>query len=205
MASDFPVVRRVRCRKACKAYYGFGDASGLAFRATIQIGDKIWYEYGQWKSEVVEAQSSNWREFTNLVEFLEDVILRHKLAGSEIFMFTDNSTSESAFWKGTSSSPLLFELVLRLKKMEMEHNIIIHVVHVSGKCMIDQGTDGLLRSDHSAGVMTGRDIRGWVPLNQGALVSSDGLTKWINRVTLGLGFTTLEPEGWFTSGHGFGN
>jgi hypothetical protein len=32
-----------------------------------------------------------------------------------------------------------------------------------------------------------------------------GLTKWINRVTLGLGFTTLEPEGWFTSGHGFGN
>jgi hypothetical protein len=103
-----------------------------------------------------------------------------------------------------SSSPLLFELVLRLKKMEMEHNIIIHVVHVSGKRMIDQGTDqgtdGLSRSIHWAGVVTGRDIRDWVPLHQGALVMSQGLTTWINRVTSGLGFTTLEPEGWFTSG-----
>jgi hypothetical protein len=71
----------------------------------IQIGDKsYWYEYGQWTSEVVEEKSSNWREFTNLVEFLEGAIVRHKLEGSEIFIFTDNSTSESAFLKGTSSS-----------------------------------------------------------------------------------------------------
>jgi hypothetical protein len=113
MVSD----QRVRCRKASEAYYGFGDASGLAFGTTIQIGDKIWYEYGQWSSEVVEEKSSNWREFTNLVEFLENAILRHKLEGSELFIFTDNSTSESAFWKGMSSSPLTFELVLRLKKI----------------------------------------------------------------------------------------
>jgi hypothetical protein len=206
MASDRPVVRRVRCRKASKAYYGFGDASGLAFGATIQIGDQIWYEYGHWSSEVVEDKSSNWREFTNLVEFLEDAILRHKLAESEIFIFTDNSTSESAFWRGTSRSPLLFEFVLRLKKMEMAHNIIIHVVHVLGKRMLDPGTDGLSRLDHSAGVVTGRDmIHDWVALNQGALARSPGLSTWINRVTLGLGFTMLEPEGWFTSGHEFGN
>jgi hypothetical protein len=35
MASDRPVLRRVRCRKTSKAYYRFGDASGLAFGATI--------------------------------------------------------------------------------------------------------------------------------------------------------------------------
>jgi hypothetical protein len=48
MDSDLPVLRRVRCKKTSKAYYGFGDASGLGFGATIQIKDKIWYEYGQW-------------------------------------------------------------------------------------------------------------------------------------------------------------
>jgi hypothetical protein len=97
MASDLPVVRRVRCKKSSKAYYGFGDASGLAFGATIQIGDGIWYKYGQWSSEAVEDKSSNWQEFTNLVEFLEDAILRHKLRGSEIFIFTDNSTQNVCF------------------------------------------------------------------------------------------------------------
>ena len=35
-------------------------------------------------------------------------------------MFTDNSTAEAAFWKGTSTSPYLFELVLELKQLEME-------------------------------------------------------------------------------------
>jgi hypothetical protein len=48
------------------------------------------------------------------------------------FLFTDNMTVESAFWKGSSSSPLLFELVLRLRQLEMRHNITLHVVHVSG-------------------------------------------------------------------------
>jgi hypothetical protein len=176
----------------------------LAFGATIQTGDRIWYKYGQW-IEDAEEKSSNWREFTNLVEFLEGAIVEHKLEGSEIFIFTDNSTSEAAFWKGTSSSPLLFELVLRLKKMEMNYNMILHVVHVAGKRMIDQGTDGLSRADHSTGAVTGRDIRNWVPLNRGALARSSGMKSWIERVTKGLRFETLEPEGWFTTGHGFGN
>jgi hypothetical protein len=205
MASEKPVMRRVRCGKTSKAYYGFGDASGLAFGATIQIGHDIWYEYGQWKSEVSE-ESSNWREFTNLVEFLESSVVSHKLQqGSEICMFTDNSTSEAAFWKGTSSSPLLFELVPRLRQLEMNHNLMIHVVHVAGTQMIDQGTDGLSRADHSTGAVTGRDIRHWVPLNRGAIERAPELGGWLGEATKGLRFETLEPEGWFGSGHGAGN
>jgi hypothetical protein len=57
MASDTPVLRRVRCRKSTKAYYGFGDASGVGFGATIQIGKDIWYEYGQWSTESAEDKS----------------------------------------------------------------------------------------------------------------------------------------------------
>jgi hypothetical protein len=56
---------------------------------------------------------------------LERSVRRHGLQGSEIFIFTDNSTSEAAFWNGTSSSPLLFDLVLRLRQLEMTHNIIV--------------------------------------------------------------------------------
>eukprot|EP00978_Attheya_sp_CCMP212_P002155 scaffold4461_cov48-Attheya_sp.AAC.1 len=58
-------------------------------------------------------------------------------------MFTDNSTAEAAYWKGTSKSRKLFELVLMLKKLEVKYDIILHVIHVSGKRMMAQGTDGL--------------------------------------------------------------
>jgi hypothetical protein len=205
MDSDLPMLRQVRCKKTSKAYYGFGDASGLAFGATLQIKDKIWYEYGQWCSEAVEERSSNWREFANLVAFLEGAIDEHGLGGLEIFIFTDNSTSEAAFWKRTSKSRLLFELVLRLKKLEMRYNLIFHVIHVAGRRMIDQGSDGLSRADHTRGVVTGRDIRHWVPLNQGALERSIGLEKWLGRVLWDMRFHTLKPEGWFTTGRGYGN
>jgi hypothetical protein len=115
MKSDTPPLKRARCKRSAKCYYGFGDASGSGFGATIQINGKIHYEYGQWSSEVTEERSSNWRELNNLVEVLERIVVEEDLKGSEIFIFTDNSTAEAAFWKGTSKSKHLFELVLRLK------------------------------------------------------------------------------------------
>jgi hypothetical protein len=160
---------------------------------------------GPRKSEVVEDSSSNWQEFANLVQFLEGAIVEHKLAGSERFIFTDNIKAEAAFWKGNSSSRLLFDLILRLQKLEMDCNMIIHVVHVAGKRMIDQGTDGLSRADHTTGAITGRDIRHWVPLNLGAFQRSPDLSVWLDNSFEGLGFSTLTPEGWYTTGHEFGN
>lgn len=59
MAADHPPLKRVRCKKTGQVYYGFGDASGSGFGATIQIGDNIHFEYGQWCSEVTESRSSN--------------------------------------------------------------------------------------------------------------------------------------------------
>ncbi len=41
------------------------------------------------------------------------------LHNSEVFIFTDNFTAESVFYKGNSSSQKLFELVLRLWLIEM--------------------------------------------------------------------------------------
>jgi hypothetical protein len=160
-----PPLKRVRAKATAKVYYGFGDASGCGFGATIQIGDEILYEYGQWSTEVTETKSSNWRELNNLVETLERVVKEYELAGSKIFIFTDNTTAEAAFWKGTSRSKTLFELILCLKVLEMEHGLILHGLHVSGRCMIAQGTDGLSRADHSEGVMQGKDMRDFIPLH----------------------------------------
>jgi hypothetical protein len=79
------------------------------FGATFQLNGKILYEYGQcWTTEDSE-NSSNWRELNNLVLALERLLQENKLRGSEIFVFTDNSTAEAAFWKGTSRSEKLFE------------------------------------------------------------------------------------------------
>jgi hypothetical protein len=41
-------------------------------------------------------------------------------------------------------SRTLFNWVLRLKRLEMEYDIILHVIHVSGRRMILGGTDGTL-------------------------------------------------------------
>jgi hypothetical protein len=118
---------------------------------------------------VSENQSSNWQELNNLVEAMEGAAKDNELAGSEVFLFTDNLAAEHAFYKGTLQSRLLFELVLTLWQLEIKHNLLLQVVHVSGKMMIAQGTDRLSRADHSEGVMRGIDMKAFMPLHKNAL------------------------------------
>jgi hypothetical protein len=42
---------------------------------------------------------------------MEDLVENGKLKGCEVFLFTDNMTAESVFYKGNSSSEQLFELM----------------------------------------------------------------------------------------------
>jgi hypothetical protein len=123
-----PPLKCVRAQAIAKVYYGFRNASGYGLGATIQIGDKIVYEYGQWTSEVTETKLSNWRELNNLMEALKRVVKTHDLEGSES-IFTNNTTAEAAFWKGTSTLKNLFELVFQLKKFELACGLILHRVH----------------------------------------------------------------------------
>jgi hypothetical protein len=201
---ELPLLRRVRGRKTGQVLYGFGDASKAAFGATIQIEDRLLYQYGQWSTEIAESESSNWRELSNLVLYLCDLVKKEDLSGYEIYMFTDNSTAEAAFWKGTSASSRLFELVLQLKRLELECDIILHVVHISGKRMIAQGTDGLSRADHSQGVMQGKPIQDFVPLHLSPYDREVEIKPWLDRITAGLNPIFLTPEDWFTTGHGHG-
>lgn len=46
---------------------------------------------------------------------------------------------------------------------EIEADLIIHVVHVAGKCMISQGMDDMSRGDKSTGVMQRVPMEKFVP------------------------------------------
>jgi len=61
---------------------------------------------------------------------------RGELKGLEIFIFTDNSTAEAAFFNGSSKSRKLFELILELRELEMKEGTKIYFVHASGTRMI---------------------------------------------------------------------
>ena len=96
-------------------------------------------------TRVGDKESSNYKEFENRVVFIEDLHLQGLLSGCELFLFTDNTTTDSNFYRGTSSSPKFFELVLRLRKIEMGGKTKLQIINVAGTRMIVQGTDGLSR------------------------------------------------------------
>ena len=141
--------------------------------------------------------SSNWREFTNVVESLEHKGRQGLLNGSETFMLTDNDVTDKAYAKGYSSSPLLCSLVLRLYKLELMYDCIIHVIHVSGARMCAQGTDGISRGDQATGSMLGKSILEFVPFHLNPIQRSPALAKWVKCLGESLSATVLEPEDWF--------
>ena len=180
--------------------YGFGDASGLGFGSTFLVdGELIRYRHGTWF--ITNENSSNFRELRNLVDAMEDLALEGGLVGREIFLFTDNTTAERAYFKGTSSNEALFELVLRLRKMEMTCEFKLHVIHVAGTRMIEQGTDGMSRGDHGSGVMAGSPMLSYAPLNLSAIERSDTLLPWIQSWSHDeiSPLVVLSPEDWFES------
>ena len=202
--SEVPTLRRDQCSKRGHAFHGFYNASGRSFGATLQIGDDLIYRYGQWSSKVSEESSSNWRELGNLVMTLENQVSQHGLWDCELFLFTDNTTAKAAFWKGSFKSRKLFELVLRLKTLEVDADLIIHVVYVAGKRMIAQGTDGLSRGDKSTGLMQRVSMEAFVPLHLSALERLEELRSWLTAAAKGLDSIFLEPNDWFTKGQGQG-
>ena len=129
----------------------YGDGSGSGTGGTLQIlgrnGSCLTMEawMGTWHTHV-HSFSSNWCELRTLVHTLEREVgglgrLRH----STLFYFTDNVVSYYIVSGGSSSSPELQKLLRRLKYLELLLKIRLEVVHIPGKHMIDQRTDGLSR------------------------------------------------------------
>jgi hypothetical protein len=180
--------------------YAFTDASGLGFGDTFLIKGGIKYTIGVWGKKE-EVESSNYWELSNTVDVIERHALDKKLQDSIIFFCTDNSTVEKVLYHGRSrESKLLHELVVRLKVLEAHHGFQLLVIHVSGKRMQAQGTDGVSRGQLSEGVMNGDPMMSFIPLHLTALDRSPILKDWLKEfISPDLEF--LSPNGWFERGH----
>ena len=205
MSQETTPWRFIRGDKVGTVQYGFGDAAKSGFGATFEDDDgNIWFRLGVWGDDANDL-SSNWRELANLVEALEARAEDENFRGIEIFLFTDNSMGEAAFYKGTSSSKRLFELVLRLKKLELSIGCVFHLIHVSGNRMIAQGTDGTSREDLGEGVMKGQTMLSFIPLHLTTLERCKGLKEKLREVIMPRKgedeVIFLNYEDWFTRAH----
>jgi hypothetical protein len=96
-SQEAPPQVTLRSKSIYQVNYGFGDASGKGFGSTFGVKEGISYRIGVWRKDQ-EDKSSNWREFTNVVESLEEEAATGRLTSSMVFFFTDNSTVERALY-----------------------------------------------------------------------------------------------------------
>ena len=196
--SELPPRIEVRSREIFVVIFGFGDASGGGFGSSIDTGNGICVRVGVWTAPESD-NSSNWREFMNVVESLEAEAEKGTLPGTELFFFTDNSTVEAAIFKGSSTSPRLHALVVRFRSLELKCGCRFIISHVAGKRMIAQGTDGISRGAMNEGVMAGHDMLAYVPLHLSAVERQPNLRAWFDDIDSG--FEWLTPNDWYQRGH----
>ena len=142
--------------------YGFADASKSVFGSSLKLDKGIKYRIGTWGKDE-ESQSSNYREFANVVMTLEGKESSGTLAQSMVILATDNSTVEAALYKGNSTNELLFDLVVRFRALELRTGSTFIVTHVPGERMKAQGTDGLSRGQLREGVSLGEAMEAYCP------------------------------------------
>ncbi|KAL7466896.1 hypothetical protein ACHAXS_007170 [Conticribra weissflogii] len=155
-----------------REFYVFGDTASKGFGATIEGHDGLSYQGWNQRAQI----SKNCAILVKL--------LRKKLKpvdhGIELFLFIDNAMTESCFYKGSSSSKALHALVLRLQVLGIEHNLTIHVIHISGTRMIAQGTEGCSCGFFLEGVMADFTMLSFVELAKTAMEQHPLLFEWKN-------------------------
>ena len=129
---------------------------------------------------IKEKHSSNYRELCNLVDRLEKLQNDGELRNKEIYLFTDNAVAEYAYCTGNSTSPYLFDLVLRLYQLSVKGECIIHVIHIPGTLMIAIGVDGLSRGVVNEGLLSSKEgkLMNYIKLHLTAFERSRGLFDW---------------------------
>jgi hypothetical protein len=201
-----PIMVPIRPVRIESLVYGFGDASGKGFGSSAERVNEpsagIRIRRGFWCTEISEC-TSNYREFHNLLDTIQDMVHTSSLEGAEIYLFTDNSTAEAVYYKGSSDSPKLFDLMLTLCTLALSMGFDLHLVHVAGTWMIMQGTDGLSRGELQLGSLLDQPSC-LVPLHLDPLIRTDGcLLSWVYSWT-GLSGDSLPvatPLDWMHEAH----
>jgi hypothetical protein len=206
---ESPPPRLTRPETADSIIIIFGDASSDGFGVTDwdqkDVKELIDTDYGTWVPRVA-GRSSNFRKLLNLVLKLERLAAEGKLGvGTEVFLFTDNVVAERAFYRGNSSGATLFELIVRMARLEMQGYIFLHVIWVAGTRMQKQETDGLSRADLTSGIMTGKSPLMFAPLNLTVFDRCPEMKAWCGTFFKSPKRSYLSPEGWYHDGFQNGN
>ena len=171
--------RQLYRAKHVMAFFVIGDASGSGKGVAVLEQYGMDYEAGTWKVQW-RKESSNVREAENLTDRVERLAEESKLFEHEVFVLTDNSAFEGAYYKGHSPSEKLNDIVFRLHKAERDGGFILHVLHIAGKRMKATGVDGLSRGDLTEGMLAGADPFAFLPFDQGADARANGeVSKWV--------------------------
>ncbi len=114
-------------------------------------------------------------------------------------MFTDNILVKCACHKGSGPWKELFDLVLHLCKLQMD-KLFLHVIHIPGKQMCDQATEGLSIGQLNEGVMHHGTLLQQVPLHFSAF--NWQLSVWPGVISFFADHpANLTPMEWYTLGH----
>jgi len=137
-----PLLVPLRPTEAHKIRYISGDASAEGFFIATQYpSGAIETREGLWEKSFSEA-SSNLREAQNFGNHMLEEIRSGKHTGCALWAFTDNAVWSQVWTKGMSSVRHLFNLALAIRIAAQEHEVWIHMCHVSGARMILTGIDG---------------------------------------------------------------
>ena len=196
---ELPPIIKVRSTTCTVVVYGFVDASGSGFGSTLLVHGNIKYRIGTWSSKE-ENNSSNWREFENLVCEVEKAGEQGWLNSSTLLLATDNQVVESCLYKGNSTSSKLFDLVVRLKLVELKYGVKLMVTHVAGRRMQAQGTDGVSRGSLKSGVAMGKLMLEFCPWGKSCIEVSPKLKNWVTSWA-GEDAVFLSPKDWYLRGH----
>jgi hypothetical protein len=131
----------------------WGDGSGTGTGGTTELYEltpdqklspniELWM--GVWGARA-KPQTSNWKEARTILESLLQERSTGRLQGRFVFYMTDNLVSYYIVNQGSSRSERLHQLVMEIKEICQDLQCQLEVVHVPGRLMIDQGTDGLSR------------------------------------------------------------
>ena len=127
----------------------------------------------------LNKRSSNYRKLRNLANAVEYFCENGNLQGYELFMFTDNLVAEYTYYKGTSSSRMLFNLILRLMKLEMSEEFLSYEIRISGTRMIECVVDTLSWGITSEVVMLRNSVLCYIQWHLSPLNRSRGVIAWV--------------------------
>jgi hypothetical protein len=168
----------------------FTDGSGTGtggcshdFRGALP---EVSFFSGLW-SKAAASMTSNWKELRSILIALRRERTRAAQSGVEsplrqcrIYHATDNMVSESILARGTSTAPALQQLMREIAYELMVQQCALIPVHVAGKRLIAQGTDGLSRGQTAVGTMSGEvaDVGVYNPLGGGIPDVPPSLRAW---------------------------